>query len=115
MSDHHHGYAKNGKVCSCGYHHGCGDFTPEQRATMAAFARDKFPEYMSSTQISFLSDWERSHGIVKYRMDVVGKSTGEYNRASKGQDIIGPVYLDPKDFIKTDDMFSPRKRADIHG
>lgn len=113
MSENNFGLESNGKICSCGAHHGVGEWSPERRAAVAKRMQDRMPGIMSSEQKTYLKDWESKHGPVAYRMGVVGKNGGDFDKNAKGRDIIGPVYIDLT--IPIDDMFSPKQRADIHG
>ena len=87
MSDHCFGFASNGKVCSCGRHHGCGEWSPEHRAANYKWMSHRMPSLMNDNQRAYMADWEKHHGIISYRMDVVQRV--------KGKDIIGAVYIDP--------------------
>lgn len=112
MSDFHFGYLKNNERCPLGCHWGLGNYRPEERAARAARMRDTMPELMPEIMREFLIDWEKHHGRVHYRMEVVGINTGTFVKANKGQDIIGPVFVDPY-AVPANDLFN--KRADIYG
>lgn len=100
MSDLHFGYEKNTLKCSCGRHFGCGEITPESRAAKAARMRDTMPSLMPEDMRQFLSEFELYHGRVRYRMEVVGTCTGEFNKAIKGQPLKGAVYDYSSDMAK---------------
>lgn len=87
------GCESNGKVCDKGCHHGVGEWTPEDRAAKAARIRDVMPDVQTEIQKAFLMDWERHHGKVRYRMEQIGVSEGKYDKNSKGQIIMGPVFI----------------------
>lgn len=110
------GAESNGKVCKCGLHHGVGEWPPEQRAAVYKRMNERMPDYLKDNQKAYLQDWEKHHGIVHYRMDVVGKSTGEFSKGTKGQDVLGPVFVDPyqEDYAQPD-IFTPPPRADLDG
>jgi hypothetical protein len=88
-------YDSNGKVCACGRHWGVGEWTPERRAANYKWQSQRMPHIMNENQIAYLKSWEKQHGIVLYRMDVVGKNDGSMNKRDKGKDVMGPVYVDP--------------------
>jgi hypothetical protein len=110
MSELHFGYQSNGITCRMGCHHGLGDYTPEQRAAMAKRMQEKMPQLMDSEQIAFLRDWEKRHGIVHYRMDVLGKSSGAFDKGQQGMSVMGPVFIDPLEPAQV----SQNYRKDIH-
>jgi hypothetical protein len=112
-ADFYYGYLKNHHVCSCGRHYGCGEWTPPQRAAIAKRMFDRLPSIMQPETLAFLTDWEKHHGFVHYRMDVVGKSTGSYDKSKKGEDVIGAVFIDAQASVRSDDIF--QQRVDIHG
>lgn len=93
MYEKNFGFESNGLKCTCGSHFGIGDQTPEQRAAIAGRMRDKLPAMMTENMKNFLADWERYHGPVHYRMDVIGTNTGEFVKFNKGQQLRGPVYV----------------------
>ena len=58
------GQISNGKICSCGGHHGVGEWGAEKRAAIYRRLRDKTPRIMTYAQKDFLATWERAHGHV---------------------------------------------------
>lgn len=107
------GYAKNDKVCSCGRHFGCGEWTPEQRAALAKRMSDWMPQCMTEAQRGYLASWEKHHGVVRYRMEIVGKNSVTFDKNAKGKDVIGAVFVDPSEVMEVNDIF--KKRTDIYG
>lgn len=90
MREFHFGYQPNTFQCSCGKHYGCGQITPELRAARAKRMQDTMPSLMPEVMKQFLADFERYHGTVRYTMQEVGLSSGEYT--PKGTPVIGAVY-----------------------
>lgn len=95
MTGFHFGYQKNIHVCDCGKHWGCGDEVPQTRAARAARMRDTMPELMPDAMILFLTDWEKNHGRVNYKMAVIGINSGSFSHESKGKELYGAVYIPP--------------------
>lgn len=95
MSDNlNYGYVANQMKCNCGRHEGIGPYTAEQRAAIAGRMRDILPDLMSASMREFVASWERFHGNIKYIMGVIGVSSGEFVKQNKGQNIIGPIYIE---------------------
>ena len=99
------GAESNNKVCSCGKHHGCGDWTPERRAASMKFMSYRMPSLMNDDQRAYLATWEKAHGIVLWRWEVV--------KHEKNKDIMGAVFIDASQEIM--DLKEAQYRADIHG
>lgn len=115
MNDLHFGYPKNNHTCSCGRHHGIGDITPEDRAARSKRMSEAMPSFMSDSMVAFLADWEKQHGTVHYRMDMIGRNGGNFIKSNKGQDFTVAVFVDIY-ANSPDDLFSDKpKRTDIHG
>ncbi len=93
MYNHIDGYEGNNMLCTCGRHSGIGELSPERYAAMAKRMQEKTPDYMSENMKRYLADWERYHGPVRYRMEVVGKNLGSLDKSEKGIDITGPVFV----------------------
>lgn len=57
----------NGQVCSCGRHHGVGQWAPEQRAENYSKMRSRLPDlYRTRAHMSdYLRSWEHYHGGAK--------------------------------------------------
>lgn len=72
------GQTSNGRVCSCGRHHGLGQWSPGQRAATYARQRDRLPNYFTPMQQQYLASFEYYHGPVKYELRETHKSSGTY-------------------------------------
>lgn len=68
----------NALKCDCGQHEGIGALGPGDRAARYKRMAERTPTIMDEGQISYLSDWERVHGRVRYEMVESHKSNGEY-------------------------------------
>lgn len=86
------GYESNGKICSCGNHHGLGTITPEDRAARLARMREKMPKIMTPDMNAFLADFEKYHGTVKYDMVRDGVMEGHFVKSNKGQPLMVAHY-----------------------
>src|SRR4051812_988428 len=97
------GYESNGLYCEKGCHAGIGDISPQDRAARAARMRETMLELMPAEMRAFLVDWEKHHGTVQYRMDVIGTYSGtlEGFKHMKGQPLKGAVFVDTKQLPKT--------------
>ncbi len=95
MKQFNFGYEGNGLHCEKGCHHGIGDISPHERAARAARMRDTMPSLMPEDMKAFLVSWEKAHGAVHYRMDVIGTYSGtlEGYRHMKGQPLKGAVFV----------------------
>ncbi len=85
----------NGRICSCGDHHGVGIVGPGDRAARYARMRDNLPGYFTAPMKGYLASFEAMHGRVLYMMEQTGVGTGEY--VPKNQPVYAPVctsYLD---------------------
>lgn len=56
---------QNNEICSCGNHHGVGDWGPEKRAGVYAWYRDKRPFHFTKEMWMWLADYQRIHGHVE--------------------------------------------------
>lgn len=66
MSDFNYGQMSNGHICTCGDHHGVGQWTPEKRAEVYARMRDKLPAFFAPHMAQYLGSWGKNHGHVNW-------------------------------------------------
>jgi len=83
----------NGKVCSCGRHHGVGTWDPERRAAIYKWTIKEIKNCAKPHQYDYVKDWELNHGPIKYVMGVVDVNTGTFNKNDKGKDVRGPIFV----------------------
>lgn len=55
------GQLSNGKICTCGEHHGVGEWSPEKRAEVYRFQRERLLIYYTKAQKDYLDSWEARH------------------------------------------------------